>query len=235
MNNVISARAIVVISMFFLAVACKKEYSFESMPLTTIPHPPIARAGMDTTIFYPFIFYTLNGSFSSDPDSNIVSFSWRTLSGPSTISLTNPDNAISPVDGLNDLGNYVFELTVTDTDNLSGKDTVMVTLAAPVCNGADNEVILKDMEWDYSWIMEIDLWNFFTILPPNSHLKNIYIKRDGSSDWEKVIPYNNIISNTQFYTWSYGNNDYGNNLVVILPVYTNMTNDTPDIKIEYCM
>jgi hypothetical protein len=84
--------------------------------------------------------------------------------------------------------------------------------------------------------MEIDIWNFFTILPPNSHLKNIYIKRDGPSDWEKVVPDNSIISNPQFYTWSYGNNLYGgNNLIIIYPDYKNMTNDTPDIKIEYCM
>lgn len=230
MKRTISAWVTVIISVLLLASACKKELSNRLMHLPKIAHPPVARAGMDTTIFYPFSFYDLNGSGSTDPDSNITSYSWRMLSGPSPVGLTNPDKVKASASGLINLGTYTFELTVTDADKLSGKDTVIISVVAPDCNGANKEIILKDMEWNYSWIMEIDIYNIFSVLPANSHLKNIYIKRDGTSDWENVVPFNAYSPDYQFHTWA-----YGNHVFVIFPSNNNITNDTPDVKIEYCL
>ncbi|MCP2044675.1 hypothetical protein L1278_002733 [Pontibacter sp. HSC-36F09] len=127
-------------------------------------------------------------------------------------------------------GNYDFELTVTDADKLTAKDTVTVTIIVPTevpaCSDP-KEFIFKDLVWDYSWIMEIDIYNFYSNLPANSQIQKIYIKRDNSNEWEPVV-YLAESSGYSLHTW-----DYGNGVFVILP-NQNMEDDTPDVKIEYC-
>lgn len=122
-------------------------------------------------------------------------------------------------------------MIVTDADKLSAKDTVTVTIIVPkevpACSDP-KEFIFKDLVWDYSWIMEIDIYNFYSNLPANSQIQKVYIKRDNSNEWEPVV-YLAESSGYSLHTW-----DYGNGVFVIYPSNNNMEDDTPDVKIEYC-
>src|SRR5690348_2611209 len=58
-----------------------------------------------------------------------LTFHWRQYSGPVTATIDNPDTSTTMVRGLNQVGIYGFELTVTsDSTGLSGIDSMTVTV-----------------------------------------------------------------------------------------------------------
>ncbi|WP_439880067.1 PKD domain-containing protein [Pontibacter sp. MBLB2868] len=203
-------------------------------PPPTTPPPvnnsaPIARAGNDTTIYVPFNSHVLNGNKSTDPDGNIVTYNWRFIKGPSEVPLNNFSDTKGSARGLFNVGDYEFELTVTDAYNLKSKDTVTVTVAQPTCTTANKEVIFKDLTWSYPWLMETGIGNLFSFLPANSYIKDFYIKRDGSDTWEKIINVDLAPNNTgTIHTW-----EFFEGRLIIYP-NSNQTEDTPDVKVEYC-
>lgn len=75
--------------------SCKKEYSCEGCingnnpPVALTNHPPIANAGNDTTITFPYNTVNMDGSRSTDPDNNITSYQWTKIAGPSSSAITN--------------------------------------------------------------------------------------------------------------------------------------------------
>jgi len=109
---------------------------------------PIANAGPDQTITSPASSVILNGSASSDPDGTIKSYSWVTVSGPGAITINNSNTVTPSAVGLQ-IGQYVFELTVTDNSGATAKDQVIVNVLppavlpnqAPVANAGSNLTI----------------------------------------------------------------------------------------------
>lgn len=90
--------------------------------------PPTANAGNDSSINQPASTITLNGS-GSDTDGIIVSYNWTQLSGPAC-SIVNPNSATTNVTGMTTIGNYTFQLMVTDNQGGIGVDSVTKTVAA---------------------------------------------------------------------------------------------------------
>lgn len=90
---------------------------------------PVADAGSDITQSIQGSPVTLDGSGSSDPDNDSLTFSWEVREQPQTADtqLGNASSAqasfLAPVPG-----EYVFGLEVSDPDGLSSSDTVTVTL-----------------------------------------------------------------------------------------------------------
>ena len=113
--------------------ACQKELSCESCPNTPNNSSPIARSGPDQIIMLPADSVLLDGSLSTDPDGTITSYSWQQISGPRSSVLVSPSLS-KTVSRLLTTGNYSFELTVTDNDNLSDKDTVLIFVGLPNSN-----------------------------------------------------------------------------------------------------
>jgi P2-related tail formation protein len=106
----------------------------DTVTVTVHPAPnlrPVARAGQDLTITLPVNSVTLDGRNSSDPDGTLVAFTWSKIAGPAGSTIQNTLTAITTVTSLT-LGIYQFELTVTDNNGATGKDTVqVVVLPAP--------------------------------------------------------------------------------------------------------
>jgi hypothetical protein len=96
-----------------------------SPPPVTGNQGPIANAGNDAIIEMPVSTATLYGTGSTDPDGLIVSYEWTQLSGPTQILIANNRLANIP---LNDLmiGEYVFQLKVTDNFGASATATVKI-------------------------------------------------------------------------------------------------------------
>ncbi len=90
--------------------------------------PPVADAGPDIQIVLPTNAAYLNGSNSSDPDNNIVSYLWTKISGPQAYTISNANTVQTGVTNLAE-GVYLFELTVIDAGGLVDKDTMKVTIA----------------------------------------------------------------------------------------------------------
>ncbi len=89
---------------------------------------PIAEAGPNQSV-QPGVTVTLDGSGSSDPDNNIVSYHWQQTGGP-TITLSDP-NVVNPqfvAPGLPSGAVLVFKLLVTDAGGFQSTDTCLVTV-----------------------------------------------------------------------------------------------------------
>lgn len=234
MKSTFPSLVILMFSLSGLLASCEKEDPVSPNPPVTTTQPrtpvaPTARAGNDTTLFFPFSTYVLNGEASRDPDFNIVSYTWRRINGPSLVNILLPRSVKSLVGNLTNEGTYEFELTVTDADNLSAKDTVKVTVAIPPCTSAIREVLLKDLEWLVIMHMMIEIKNPYSYLPPNSYIKNLYIKRDDSDEWELInCSVYSMYVDSPFHEWI-----FLNNTLTIFPG-SNLKTDTPDLKIEYC-
>lgn len=233
MGKFFSLRMIVIILVMIISSCEKDRYpSADPIPnpprVPRVPVAPKANAGADTILNLPFSSHFLNAISSTDADSNIVSYEWRQIVGPLSAAIRNYNRMRAHAVGMSKEGIYEFELTVYDDDGLSSKDTLRVTVNQPTFAGDTHEIIFTDLHWDYSWIMEIDILDFLTYLPPNTYLKNVYIKRDSTGTWEPVVPLDDGNPDYTFHTWV-----YGNDLLAIFPSNSNMIDDTPDIKIEY--
>ncbi|MGV3527271.1 MAG: PKD domain-containing protein [Flavisolibacter sp.] len=69
----------------------------------------------------------LDGSCSSDPDNNIVSYTWTYISGPASLSIVNNSAPKMEVKDFVE-GSYLFQLKVTDGGGLTSLDTVQITV-----------------------------------------------------------------------------------------------------------
>lgn len=133
-----------------LEIAVRLGFSLSGTTIWNFNKRPIANAGADQTITLsgnnPVI--VLDGSGSADPDGNLVGYSWRMVSGPSTTSIANPNSPQTTVTNLV-AGTYIFELTVTDDKGAFTKDSVQVKAVIaenklPIANaGADHTITVS--------------------------------------------------------------------------------------------
>ncbi|MGH8651892.1 MAG: PKD domain-containing protein [Gammaproteobacteria bacterium] len=118
---------------------------------------PTADAGPDANAVTGQLV-TLDGSASSDPNGDMITYSWRFLSVPPASALGDADivNPASPapmftpdVDGA-----YELELTVADPGALSDTDTVVITAATP--NVAPNADAGPDQNAEVLTLVNLD-------------------------------------------------------------------------------
>lgn len=86
---------------------------------------PTADAGENQVVTLPVSSVTLDGS-GTDSDGTISSYAWVKISGTGG-TISNANIAAPNVTGLT-AGTYIYQLTVTDNDGLTGTDTVQITV-----------------------------------------------------------------------------------------------------------
>jgi hypothetical protein len=115
--------------------------------VNSVNHAPTAEAGNIPDV-QPGQQVLLNGSGSTDPDGNTLTYSWKFVSGPVQVTLQNAQTASASFTP-GTTGSYVFELTVSDGLVSSLPDTVNVTVlklnTAPVADaGNDQNALVGD-------------------------------------------------------------------------------------------
>ena len=106
--------------------------------------PPVSNAGPEQTIDFGATV-TLDGSGSTDPDLNIVSYKWKQTGGP-TVTLNNADTDKAKFTASGAGGSVLtFELTVADAGGLTSTDTCKVSVSYIMFNktfgGSSNDYV----------------------------------------------------------------------------------------------
>lgn len=186
--------------------------------------PPISYAGEDFQILLPQDFCWLSGSYNETGNNKIENIFWKKISGPSSYIFESPNSLRTKVSKL-EKGIYEFELTVTNTKGLTGKDITRITVGEMSQN--KEEVILRDMAWVCPMGCYVEIENIYSYLPADS-LYQVYIQRDNSSNWEEVIHESSQSPVSVLYTYTL----YNGNLF-IFHYSSSEQEDTPNIKIVY--
>jgi len=121
---------------------------------------PVADAGADQEDV-PAVF-TLDATQSSDPDNNVITYLWEQTDGPAMVELLEADTQVNQLNGYDSTeeavttfiarahGDYVFQLTVTDTFGATNTDEIVVTVlnVAPVANAGRDRSLIRDEDDD---------------------------------------------------------------------------------------
>jgi len=109
---------------------------------------PMSNAGNDQSVF-ELTTVSLNGSGSSDPDNDVLSYQWTAPAGIllNAYNIPNPQ-FIAPEVSLNT--DYIFSLTVNDGTLSSTSDQVVVTVnnknKAPVANAGTDQSVMESVQ-----------------------------------------------------------------------------------------
>ena len=132
----------------------------------------------------------LDGTKSFKEINNIKSFLWKQLSGPNTSIIKRPNSYKTPVNNLIK-GEYLFELTLCNNDNIEMKSQTKITInSLPIAN-AGKRIITSENEIELNGSNSYDKQNLLLTYkwnqvkgPNNSHIQN---------DKEKITKVSNLI------------------------------------------
>jgi hypothetical protein len=232
---------VLLIIQIFGFVNCKKydltlqQQSSSSKVSGTIPGKtntaPIVNAGNDLFIYTMNTDTNLSGSYT-DAENNAGEVKWKKISGPAAYRLANENSISTMVDQL-EKGIYEFELSVTDSLGLSGKDTLSITVDE--IQQSPGEMIFTNRPWIFPWYNTVEVKNFSTRLTENQSFK-VFIRRKNSSEWIPVPPLSPSNTTTLYEYFveirpdGAGMYNFGS---LYIFYYGTDINDTPDVKITY--
>ncbi len=138
-----SSRLNIVVAVFFSILAALFLNSCGDSNNVAGPNgAPVANAGPDRGSIRLATLITLNGSASSDPNGDPLTYSWSFITKPpgSTAVLANP-TSVSPTFTVDRVGDYVAQLIVHDGTVSSAPDSVLITSnnVAPVANAGPDQ------------------------------------------------------------------------------------------------
>ncbi len=116
----------------------------DAVNVTVANRNPIADAGPDQNVAMKTTVL-LDGSASSDPDGDTLSFNWTQLDGP-TVTLSRAD-VPTPIITPTTSGTYTFRLVVSDGDGGTATDIVSVVVESPPPNPPASDALPVNPWW----------------------------------------------------------------------------------------
>lgn len=118
-------------------------YTFDQLVIVNDNSLPTAQAGTDQNAFKNMLV-TLDGSASSDPDGDTLSYQWSQMGGPS-VTLTGATSTVATFTPTT-AGTYSFSLAVNDGDAGNAMDSVVVNVEnqVPTANAGADQTPLKN-------------------------------------------------------------------------------------------
>ena len=171
-------------------------------------NPPIADAGEDITQGLPVKTLAINGT-GTDSDGQVTTYAWTQISGPAEISLSQDNTGDLYLANLV-VGVYIFELTVTDNNNLTSKDQVTVTILeeAPVSQNIpryftpNNDGVNDLWEWP-----NIELYANSTLVIFNRFGQKIYETDSYQNNWNGTVDGKPLQEDAYYYSIKLRNAD----------------------------
>ena len=119
------------VTIAFVSVSVTDDDEFEAQPAQAEPEnaTPVADAGSAQTVDAGDAV-SLDGSGSSDPDGDALTYAWTQTSGP-TVTLSGASSATPSFTAPSADATLVFSLTVNDGTDDSAADTVAITVVVP--------------------------------------------------------------------------------------------------------
>lgn len=149
-----------------------------TITVQTMGASPIADAGLDQTVIVNTVV-TLDGTASSDADSDPLSYEWRILSAPASSSATLSASDVVTPDLVPDVpGTYEVELIVRDTVNASAPDTTLITAGTEIAGGVyESGLALTALDSPYLMTGDIQIPYGAAMTIP----ANVWILGDGNA------------------------------------------------------
>ncbi|ODS24406.1 hypothetical protein AB835_03655 [Candidatus Endobugula sertula] len=115
----------------------------DTVTITSENLPPVANAGADQQAFVNDVV-TLEGSASSDPESQPLSYRWSLVSQPTDSQATLSDTTlVNPTLPIDKAGDYVVQLIVNDgiEDSTPDQRVISTINSRPVANAGDDQTV----------------------------------------------------------------------------------------------
>jgi len=158
----------------------------DTATITVLPNkPPVANAGNDIYLDYPYNETFLNGEESYDEHDEIVKSEWRQISGPSTAVLAEKSSMITRIYNLT-AGKFEFELSVFDGFNEAGKDTVKVEVVKPSVVTDSGSAIISGLLIQCPMECTVFVSDYKQFLPQNATLKKVFIRSHNTLTWQEI-------------------------------------------------
>jgi hypothetical protein len=192
-------------------------------------------SSIDINLMLPTDYVLLNNS-PTGSSSDIAGMAWEKTSGPSNYNIAYSNLEYTTISDLVE-GSYQFELTANYINGSVRKDTVNINLYdVSIIPQNAKEIIIENVSWTFPWYPTLEIKDFYNKISRES-LFRIFVKRDGSTNWEDVpgMTMSGTLNNSYEYFIERrlpdGAGMYANGSLFIF--YFGPTSDTPDIKIVY--
>jgi hypothetical protein len=136
----------------------KADSAVDTVQVTIGNRMPVANAGADA-IADTGVLYTLNGSSSSDPDSDPLAFEWIQVSGPA-VALTAVSPGLARFSTPATATQLEFVLTVSDGEARSAQDTVIINVQNRASNNAPIAVTYGDFSMPRRSLVALDGYGY---------------------------------------------------------------------------
>ncbi|HSR40014.1 MAG TPA: hypothetical protein VLL95_13960, partial [Phnomibacter sp.] len=126
----------------------------------------------------------LDGKGSTDDNMATLKLAWKQVAGPTAARIKEPNSITTSVSQLV-LGNYSFELRVTDEVNQTAVDTVHVVVSNPG-EMEKNQVEIKSIDFLCPFGCSANINNYKAYLPTGKTLLQVFVSPAGASSWDRV-------------------------------------------------
>jgi hypothetical protein len=231
--NLCVAAVLTVISFQF--IGCTKDDEMIPAPTATSPTPSTPSANTHSNNYNVKLVWANEQQYTShilgsatlkayyNFSSNIKTYRWRKVDGPTSYKITDSTSSATTVTDL-ETGVYKFEISVEEINGQRDVDTLYVYVIKP----GISEVVFPKMQWICPMgCSTLSIQKIFSFVPANKPLK-VFLKYEDSTVWKELI-HISLWSGGDEYIWLIDED----NSFSLYANYPEKETEKFDVKIQY--